>query len=173
MLVIFAGLPGTGKTTLAMELARRMGAVYLRIDSIEQAISRSNPKNCAAEDAGYMVGYALAEDNLRIGRTVIADSVNPLDLTRNAWRRAAEAAGRKGAEVEVFCSDPIEHRKRIEERICDIPGLKLPTWQEVIDREYHPWTRERILIDTAGKSVEQSVDELLTHLPSLRAPFAD
>ena len=56
----------------------------------------------------------------------------------------------------------------IEKRTPDISGLKLPTWQNVLDREYDPWNRDRIVIDTAGKSVEQCVDELLTHLPSLR-----
>ena len=40
-LIIFSGLSATGKTTLASELARQMGAVYLRIDSIEQAIRDS------------------------------------------------------------------------------------------------------------------------------------
>lgn len=38
MLIIFGGLPGTGKTTIARELARQTGAMHLRIDSIEQAI---------------------------------------------------------------------------------------------------------------------------------------
>ena len=38
MLIVFSGLPGTGKTTIARELARQTRAVYLRIDVIEQAI---------------------------------------------------------------------------------------------------------------------------------------
>ena len=38
MLIIFGGLPGTGKTAIAQQLARELGAVYLRIDSMEQAI---------------------------------------------------------------------------------------------------------------------------------------
>ena len=37
MLYIFAGLPGTGKSTLATHLAAERKAVLLRIDSIEQA----------------------------------------------------------------------------------------------------------------------------------------
>ena len=166
-MMIFAGLPGAGKSSLARELARRIGATYLRIDSIEQAITNSSLKIHPTEDAGYMVGYALAEDNLRIGRTVIADSVNPISLTRTAWMNAAERAGRKGIEVEVVCSDPIEHRMRIETRTPDIAGLKLPTWPNIQDREYHPWLHDHIEIDTAGKSVAQCVDELLSQLPSI------
>lgn len=38
MLYIFSGLPGTGKSTLAQYLAKTLGAVYLRIDTIEQAM---------------------------------------------------------------------------------------------------------------------------------------
>jgi predicted kinase len=41
MLIIFGGLPGTGKTTIARALAHQIGAVHLRIDSIEQAIRDS------------------------------------------------------------------------------------------------------------------------------------
>jgi putative protein kinase ArgK-like GTPase of G3E family len=36
-LIVFAGLPGTGKSTLAQRLAREIGAIYLRIDALEQA----------------------------------------------------------------------------------------------------------------------------------------
>ena len=38
ILIIFGGLPGTGKTTIAQQLARELAGVYLRIDSMEQAI---------------------------------------------------------------------------------------------------------------------------------------
>ena len=37
-LLILSGLPGAGKTTIVRELARRIGAVHVRIDSIEHAI---------------------------------------------------------------------------------------------------------------------------------------
>ena len=38
VLFIFAGLPGSGKSTLAGVLAREIRAVYIRIDTIEQAL---------------------------------------------------------------------------------------------------------------------------------------
>ena len=108
----------------------------------------------------------MAEDNLRIGRTVVTDSVNPIELTRIAWSDAAARAGQTIVEVEVVCSDPIEHRKRVESRAADIADMTLPTWRDVVDRDYRPWHRDRIIIDTARKSVEHCVDELLARLPS-------
>jgi len=160
MLIIFGGLPGAGKTCIARELACQIGAVHLRIDSIEQAIRTSDVVSQPLNDAGYRVAYALASDNLRVGRTVIADSVNPLQLTRDAWIEVANAARVNFIEIEVKCSDTKEHRRRVETRITDIPGLRTPTWGEVISREYHAWDREHIVIDTAGCTVSQNVEVL-------------
>jgi predicted kinase len=160
MLLILGGLPGSGKTTIARELARQIGAVHVRIDSIEQAIRDSGALSEEVDDAGYRVGYAVAEDNLRMGRTVVADSVNPLDLTRDAWVAVASRARVRAIEIEVMCSDAKEHRRRVETRTSDISGLRLPSWQEVVARDYQSWQRERVVIDTAGRTVEQNVEVL-------------
>jgi predicted kinase len=165
MLIIFGGLPATGKTTIARELARQLGAVYLRINTIEQAMRDAATANQPMRDEGYRVAYAVAEDNLRLGLTVISDSVNPLQLTRDAWMGVAHRAHARPAEVVVICSDPRLHRRRVETRSVDIRGLKLPTWAEVIAREYELWKREHIVIDTAGRSVLESVRQLREALP--------
>ena len=156
MLVIFSGLPGVGKTTVARELARQIGAVHLRIDSIEQAI-RASTTSKPLDDVGYRVAYAIAEDNLRIGRTVVADSVNPLQLTRNAWLNVAKRARVRAVEIEIKCSAPEEHRRRVEARASDIPGLTMPTWAEVLEREYHPWDREHLVVDSASQTIEENI----------------
>jgi predicted kinase len=167
VLVIFGGLPGVGKTTIAQELARQIGAVYVRIDSIEQAIRDCTPVvPPPLDEAGYAVGYAIARDNLRLGRTVVADSVNPLPITRDAWLQVGQNAQVDTLEIEVVCSDAREHQSRVEGRLQDIPGSRLPTWEEVISREDHPWNREHIVIDTANRTVAQNVKILREALPS-------
>jgi predicted kinase len=165
MLIVFAGLPGTGKTAIARELTRQLGAVYVRIDSIEQAIRTSGAAGESLNDTGYRVGHAVAEDNLRLGRVVVADSVNPLTLTRDAWIEVANRARVRAVEIEVRCSNAGEHRRRVETRVSDLPGLKPPAWDEVTAREYHPWNREHLVIDTADQSVERSVEMIRESLP--------
>ena len=159
-LIVFAGLPGVGKTVIARALAREIGAVYLRIDSIEGAVQDSAALVRPINDAGYRVAYALAEDNLQVGRKVVADCVNPVLITRNAWREVAARAGVRILEIEIRCSDVEEHRRRVESRACDIPGLAPPGWNEVQAREYESWDRDHMELDIATNTPGQIVDAI-------------
>ena len=154
VLIVLGGLPGSGKSSIARELARETGAMCLRIDSVEQAIRESGVLPRSIDDAGYRVAYRIAEDNLRLGSNVIGDSVNGWSVTRNAWRDTGVRAGAQLIEVEITCSDSKEHRRRIETRDSEVPGLILPDWQAVIGRNYEPWDRDHLTIDTAVRSVE-------------------
>jgi predicted kinase len=161
MLIVFSGLPGVGKTMIARELARTIGAVHLRIDSIEQALRRAGR---SVEGEGYDIAYAVAEDNLRVGRTVIGDCVNPWSLTRGAWRSVAERAGVATLDVEIVCSDAAEHRRRVESREPDVAGHALPTWEDVVERVYHAWDRDRLVVDTAACEVGAGVGAIVARL---------
>lgn len=161
-LVAFAGLPGVGKSTIARRLTARLAAVYLRIDTIEVAIS-DDPESDIG-DLGYRVGFALARENLSLGRDVVADSVNPVTESRAAWRSAAEAGGGALLEVEVVCSDESVHRRRVETRRSDIPGLVQPRWSEVRGRRYEPWAAPPLRVDTALVDPDQAVATILAAL---------
>ncbi len=114
----------------------------------------------SVQGEGYRLSYRIARDNLTLGRNVIADSCNPVTLTREEWQAVAENANARFINIEVLCSDPEEHRNRAEARVSEVPGLKLPAWEEIQNREYHPWKTGRIVIDTAGKRPEESFEEL-------------
>lgn len=161
MLIIFGGLPATEKTTIARALAERLKAMYLRIDTIENVIS---PLLSEVNEVGYQIAYDVARDNLRLGLTVVCDSVNPIAITREHYREIALQCNVPFLEVEIVCSDKAEHRKRVENRLSDIEGFTLPTWAEVESRYYEPWDEKHLVIDTAKLSVEESVEAILKEI---------
>lgn len=163
-MVIFAGLPGVGKTTVAKRLAEQIGAVYLRADTIEQAMRAAGVVEVGG--AGYEVMCAVARENLRLGRRVVCDSVNPWELTREAYRACAREVGVGYLDVEVVCSDLVEHRRRVEGRGADIEGHALPDWEAVVTRDYQAWggDTERMVVDTAGATVREIVGAILRRM---------
>lgn len=167
ILYIFSGLPGSGKTTLSQNIAKRLNAVYLRIDTIEQALRDFYSLDVQGE--GYDLSYKIASDNLRLGMSVVSDSCNPIELTRRDWEQVALEAGANYVNIKVICSDALEHRRRVETRTSTVPGLRMLEWSEVENREYHQWTVDRLIIDTANRTETECVDDLLLKLSRLQA----
>ncbi|MEX0284281.1 MAG: AAA family ATPase [Paracoccaceae bacterium] len=156
-LVVMSGLPGVGKSTLAGALAQKIGALWLRIDSIEDALADSTLHIHPADDAGYLAACAVARDNLGGLRTVIADAVNPDDWCRTLWRDLAAETDARLTPIQVVCSDTDEHRRRVAARD------RGPDWQGVLTRGAEPWPGAPV-IDTAHHSVDAAVmkmEELL------------
>jgi len=161
-LYIFSGLPGSGKSTLSQLLAVHVGAAYIRIDTIEQGLREVCSINVQGE--GYRLAYRVAADSLRLGISVVADSCNPIELTRREWERVGGETGARYVNIEVLCSDLREHRKRVETRLSTVPGLRLPRWRDVTEREYDDWTVDRVVVDTFGRSERECLDELLVKM---------
>lgn len=160
-LIVLGGLPGCGKTTLAREVARRRRATHIRIDSIESALICGGLAGDDIGELGYRVGYAVAGDVLDLGGIAVADSVNPLSETRSAWREVAKTRDLPSLEVEVVCSDIAEHRRRVEGRTADLPGVRPPTWADVMAREYEPWPAQ-VRVDLAVYGIGEAADLVLT-----------
>nr|BFD41447.1 AAA family ATPase [Pseudomonas sp. FFPRI_1] len=162
MLIVFSGLPGTGKTTIARALVPHLKATYLRIDSLEQGLR--NAGLAEVGKAGYQLALQLAQANLALGNPVLADCVNPVAESRQAWRELAGHSGVGLLEIEVVCSDLEEHRRRVETRQLDVPGLQPPSWQSVLDHDYQPWEPD-LRLDSAQLSPQQAVARILKRLP--------
>jgi len=162
MLIVFSGLPGTGKSTLARQLSHKLKATYLRLDTVEAALFNAGLRISVE---GYAVIYALAEDNLRLDRTVVVDCVNPLPVTREAWHEVARRCSSPCMDIEISCSDKAEHQRRVETRREDLKNhagqWKPPTWSDVQANDYRPWTTSRFQLDTANGTPQENFRALV------------
>ena len=155
-----------GKSTLASALAKHIGATYLRVDTIEQALKDIYQSNIY--DEGYQLAFKMAEDTLNQAQSVVGDSCNSVSESRIAWQQVAINLNIRFFNIEVLCSDSREHQHRVETRQSSIPSLTLPTWKQVQARDYQPWNDDIVRIDTAGKSAQKSIDELFFILEPLK-----
>jgi predicted kinase len=149
-LVIVGGLPGTGKSTIAEHAARMIHGTLIAKDVVEATLWRSGiGRDANSGWAGYELLGALADAQLRVGGSVVLDSVAAYDRLRDAWRAIASRYGAAVREVECICSDETTHRARIARRRRDIPGWYELTWDEVEDARsrYEPWADEHLVLD--------------------------
>ena len=152
MLVVFAGLPGAGKTTIARFVASALRAAYVRVDTIEHAL-----KSVAAGDdvgiAGYAIAHAIAADNASRSRPVVIDCVNPVKASRDGWQALAERLRVPIYDVEIVCTDEGERARRLHER------------GSVIERiDYEPWDRPHIIVDSAQMRAEEAAELIVSVL---------
>ena len=152
-LIIFSGLPGTGKSTLAEAVGKELCIPVFAKDWLEATLLRSGLKPTIEDKplgfAGYELLTLLAERQLILGQYVILDSVAGTETIRSTWRQLARQYGADWRVVECICSDEALHRSRLKKRKRDIPGWHELEWSDVekVKQYYHPWNDDRLKLD--------------------------
>lgn len=166
MLVVLAGLPGSGKSTVATALGRELRAPVLAVDAAEAAMWRAGIDPSQRYEVGlaaYGVVQALAAEMLDTGLTVVVDAANLVEPARAAWRELSASRHVPLRWIEVVCSDAGEQRRRLERRGTRYAGFKEPTWADVLARAVEPWQDDRLVLD-AVRPLDQLIADALTHL---------
>ncbi len=160
-LIVFSGLPGTGKSALAEAVGRELGTPVFAKDWLEATLLRSKVVPAETEKQLGSVGYelltVLAECQLGLDQSVILDSVASTESIRNTWRDLGKKYNADWRVIECVCSDIALHRERLEKRQRHIPGWHELKWSEVefVRSYYAPWDEERLILDSI-RSVEKN-----------------
>jgi predicted kinase len=150
-LIVFAGLPGVGKSTVADRVARALGLPILSVDPIEEGMAEAGiPPSSARGVAAYLVAAKSARHVLELGQGVIVEAANAEHEGRAVWRDLGAHTGVDLRWVHVTCSDARLHRARLEARAPGYPGVEEPTWEAVSERAagLAAWDDERTVVDT-------------------------
>lgn len=162
-IIIVGGIPGTGKTTLAELLSKRIEVSCFSKDKLEAVILR---RGVASKDSLNGVGYALLAEIAQIeiahGRSVILDCIAPAHRVIEFWQKIVN---KNMVYIECICSDKAIHKQRIEDRTRQISGWYELTWSDVlkISESYSSFSENRIVIDSTN-DLESNLQKVLNYM---------
>ena len=167
--IVFSGLPGTGKSSIAEAVARELSIPVFAKDWLEATLIRCELK--PAENgpplgsAGYQLLTTLAERQLQLGQSVILDSVASTVSIRAEWRALAQAYQAGWHVIECICSEEAAHRDRLGVRRRGIPGWHELDWSEVerVKAYYAPWAEVHLILD-AVNPLDENIAAALRYL---------
>jgi predicted kinase len=155
LLVVLAGRPGTGKTTLAKRLMMELHGAYIRLDAIVLPVlgAALTDDESRAAQTGYEIAREVARENLELGVPVIVDGLHATHARRQEWLEVAASTGAQLEYLETYLSDEREHRRRVEERTSGESGYLGPSWARIQTMAYEPWDEacsgERLALETS------------------------
>lgn len=159
-LVIFSGLPGTGKSTLADKLARELRWPLLRIDDVTGEI----PENPTVSfwDSKVAILLGLTEAQLELGVSVILDSVF-MNRDRNHAQELARKHQARFRPVYVFVSDENAWKERVTTRSQEMNHKDVATWERIQRQRGHfrKWDPDTALFIDSLKPIEVNYASVL------------
>ncbi|MFA5412839.1 MAG: AAA family ATPase [Candidatus Micrarchaeia archaeon] len=176
MLILIAGLPGTGKSRISRELSSRLGAVHVSSDMIRNEMLKERTYSEEEKALIYNEMVSRVSKSLSEGKDVIADATFYKESLRKRMKEAAEKAGADFFIVE--CTLPEE---RVKERLSGRRGggseAKFREYL-IVKSAFQPFTEERIRVDTSLpveesiKTILRSVSGIASILEELKDPAA-
>lgn len=155
-IIIFSGLPGTGKSTLAEAVGRQLSIPVFAKDWLEATILRSgliasdpsNPEQLLGS-VGYELLTTLAERQLMLDQSVILDSVASTRSIRETWKNLCGRYHAQWLVIECISSDESFHRAQLAKRQRKISGWHELKWSDVekVKEYFAPWEEERLVLD--------------------------
>lgn len=174
-LVIFSGLPGTGKSTLANKLARELHWPLLCIDDVVGDV----PQKAGVEfwDSKVAILLRLTEVQLELGLSVIVDSVF-MNMDRNHAQKLARKYGARFRPIYVFLSDEDVWKQRVAERYDEINNRDIAIWERIQHQRerFRSWESGTALfvdsLDHIDRNYQAVLNFVRTHDVAL-TPLAD
>ena len=165
-LIVMSGLPGSGKSAISERLAQRLKLPVFSVDPIESAILQAGiQRSFATGLAAYLVAEALADEQLRLGNSVIVDAVNAEEEGKDIWRRLAAKHQLVPTILLAIVNDPAVHKQRIDSRIRRLPGIPEVTWEMVEARQktFTDWKEPALTLDSA-QDLTTNVEKALRYI---------
>jgi predicted kinase len=163
-LILFSGLPGTGKSSLARQVASKFSFPLFNKDYFE-SILYNNKFTEGKSVHGYHLLLETAELQLSLGLSLVLDAVFPRVGFRERVRDMAKQFGAKLYIIHTYCSDEKVHQKRLINRVSQVPWTAV-NWERVqeIRSFYTIWQENEILSLDAINPLQDNLQCVLDYI---------
>ncbi|WP_214836149.1 AAA family ATPase [Exiguobacterium sp. s36] len=171
-----SGFPGSGKSTLSREIARRLDAVIVDHDVTKTALLESTAQHSLdpelAGRVAYNLDWALVEFHLSLGRNVILDSpcLYGVMIDRGLAMTANSGATYRCVECLVDDVDEINRRLRERERkLSQIRSVSPEDFYRTVTASKRPAHMHTLTIDT-NRPLETYLPDVIAYLQGIDRP---
>lgn len=159
-LILFSGLPGTGKSTLANRLARELQLPLLCIDDVIGEV----PEHAGIPfwDSRVAILLDVVETQLKVGLSVIVDSVF-MNMDRHHARELAHKYNARFLPIYVFVSDEDVWWERVTARYDEMNDKDVATWERIQHQRerFRAWEADTALFIDSMNPVDQNFKSIL------------
>ena len=159
-LIVFSGLPGTGKSTLASRLARELQLPLLCIDDVIGEVPSG--AGIAFWDSKVAILLRLVEVQLDLGLSVVVDSVF-MNMDRHHAQELARNDSALFYPIYVFVSDDEVWNQRVNERYNEMNNKDVASWERIQHQRerFRTWDPDTALFIDSLLPVDRNYETVL------------
>jgi predicted kinase len=160
-LIVVCGLPGTGKTSLALALAREVDALHFNTDIIRHDLGLRGEYDAETKVTVYLEMLHQVDKAISEGNNVIVDGT----FYKKTLRRPLQVMADEGVVniywVEVICAEEIVEKRISAKRAFSEADFVV---HQKIRKEFEDFDEPHLILDSGTHDIEHLVAETMQYL---------
>lgn len=160
MLIVVCGLPGTGKSTIARYLSKKLDAIILSTDRIRKLIIRKPVYSEKEKEFVYEVMFLIADFLLKNNFKCILDGVFHKRKLRERAESLAYKYGKKFILIECTAEESVIKQRLSKARKFSEADFEV---YKKLKEIFEPIQQEHIKVNTS-RALDEIIEEIINQL---------